>query len=92
MSAIVPGDTVTRQPEGRLWLTLTSEPEGLAYTAKDNTVTFTMPSYDVKAILEGVRYYQAFFLYNYGDLDVYEVAEVKEILPSPDPPIPTSAV
>ena len=91
MSAIVAGDTVTlfaSLKEGYKGLTLTSEPAGLAYTAKDNTVTFTMPSYDVKVILEGVRYYQAFFLYNYGDLDVYDVAEVKEDTPVTRPADP----
>ncbi|MGM9603445.1 MAG: InlB B-repeat-containing protein [Faecousia sp.] len=91
MSAIVAGDTVTlfaSLKEGYKGLTMTSEPAGLAYTADDNTVTFTMPSYDVKVILEGVRYYQASFQYNYGDLGTYDAVEVKEDTAVPLPADP----
>lgn len=91
MSAIAPGETVTlfaNLKEGYKGLTIYAVPAGLSYTANDNTVTFTMPFYDVKVILSGIRYYQASFQYNYGDLGSYDTVEVKEGTAVPQPADP----
>ncbi|MDY4221555.1 MAG: InlB B-repeat-containing protein [Candidatus Faecousia sp.] len=79
LSAITPGSTVTLSAvlkDGYKSLRLTSEPEGLQYTIDGSTVTFTMPSYDVKVTLRGVRSYQANFLYNYDKLGTYQSFDV----------------
>ena len=81
MSAIMPGDKVTlsvKLKEGYVGVRLTSEPEGLNYTSDGNKLSFTMPFHDVKVTLHGVRSYQVNFMYNYGELDVYQSVDVKE--------------
>ena len=81
LSAITPGEKVTLSAEllaGYEGLRLTSEPAGLEYTTDGNTATFTMPSHDVTVTLQGVRYYQANFLYNYGDLGTYQNVKVEK--------------
>lgn len=81
ISAITPGEKVTLSAKlmpGYEGVRLDSEPAGLEYTTSGSSVTFTMPSYDVKVTLQGVRYYQANFLYNYGDLGSYRSVDVME--------------
>lgn len=78
--SIAPGTQVTLQAEmeqGYRSLSLTSDPEGLAYTTDGDTITFTMPSHDVAITLEGVRHYEVKYLYHYGDLGVYRSVDAK---------------
>ncbi|MDD6678403.1 MAG: InlB B-repeat-containing protein [Firmicutes bacterium] len=81
MSAITPGEKVTLSvglKAGYEGLRLTSEPAGLEYSVNGRYITFTMPSHDVTVTLQGVRYYQANFLYNYGDLGTYRSVDVEK--------------
>ena len=81
LSALTPGSTVTlsvKLKDGYKSLRMYAQPAGLPYTIDGTNVTFTMPSYDVKVTLQGVRSYQTNFLYNYKDLGTYRTVDVTE--------------
>ena len=57
-------------------------------TEEDNTVVFSMPTYDLKLRLRSYQYRTLTFLYNYGSYGTYKTVSVREDGKTEEPPAP----
>ena len=57
-------------------------------TEEDNTVVFSMPTYDLKLRLRSYKYRTLTFLYNYGSYGTYKTVSVREDGKTEEPPAP----